>query len=432
MQVNRPPVAGGLAAGGAAHALLPVAGQLMGIRLQPLDPGRSDRESPDERREREARANDEHAASGAAQMFADVMQSERGMEVGSRAWERREGGLAQRQGIVREQAAFQQALEDASLSRQENRASAPRPAPQSPPVPAQNSEAEGDSQAGKSEAPPARAHRREVVESPRSATRDISLPGSTPARAQTGDTAGRPATPQTFAVPTARAVSSVEAAPTSSSATVAVSRTAPSTSSVQSAAGRLTNTVGAPQSARDAARPAAVSAVRAKPAPDTSASKNDANIERIMRFVRTQIGHDRARAVIRLDPPALGKIRVELQTQQQSVTLSIEADNKLAHRLLRDHVESLRQGMESAGIQLERVELRPLVATADVSLDSDGSQQAATDQEGHQGAAHANAEHSSAGMDSHQAASEPDDREVATDGLPEPGPAAESLVNIVA
>lgn len=86
---------------------------------------------------------------------------------------------------------------------------------------------------------------------------------------------------------------------------------------------------------------------------------DDPNVEQIVRLVASRAGKDRSVATLRLDPPWLGSIRMHIDLRQSDMTLRVEPDTPLAHRLLSENVESLRRALEAAGIQLSRIEFRP-------------------------------------------------------------------------
>jgi flagellar hook-length control protein FliK len=110
------------------------------------------------------------------------------------------------------------------------------------------------------------------------------------------------------------------------------------------ACGRVAGTL-----AKSSARPA----VAAEPEPRSS----DANVERILRFVRAQIGKDRAVATLRLDPPELGTIRLRMDLRNEQLALDVQTQTVAARRLLSKHVETLRRDLEASGIHLGRVEI---------------------------------------------------------------------------
>ena len=157
----------------------------------------------------------------------------------------------------------------------------------------------------------------------------------------------------------------------------------------------------------------------------SQSGKTDTNVERILRVVRSQIGREYARATLRLDPPQLGTIRLRMDLQQDVLRLRIDTQTELAHRLLSEQLESLRQGLAGMGIHLEQVEIRPPAANAEANP-SDQPPQADQRQEGAQHSATADTERSpDRGTDSFPA--EPTEG-AAGDATLEP--AAESLVDL--
>ena len=93
--------------------------------------------------------------------------------------------------------------------------------------------------------------------------------------------------------------------------------------------------------------------------------KSDTNVERVLRVLRSQIGRENARVTLRLDPPELGTVRLQMDLRKDVLSLRIDTQTTMAHRLLSEQVESLRQGLHATGIELERVEIRPPAATVE-------------------------------------------------------------------
>jgi hypothetical protein len=110
---------------------------------------------------------------------------------------------------------------------------------------------------------------------------------------------------------------------------------------------------------RPSPRPAATLAGHAlKPAAAESAER-EARIERIVRLIRGEIGRERSRATLRLDPPELGTIRMHMDLQKDRLLLRVDTQSDVAHRLLTEDVEALRAALAQSGIHLEKVEIRP-------------------------------------------------------------------------
>ncbi|TWT45435.1 Flagellar hook-length control protein FliK [Phycisphaerae bacterium RAS1] len=97
---------------------------------------------------------------------------------------------------------------------------------------------------------------------------------------------------------------------------------------------------------------------------EAATRESDMNIERIVRVLQTQIDRNRSTTVIRLDPPELGMIRLRLDLRNDALSLRIESQSDVAHRLLRSELDALRSSLDAAGIHLQQVELRALSHSA--------------------------------------------------------------------
>jgi flagellar hook-length control protein FliK len=197
---------------------------------------------------------------------------------------------------------------------------------------------------------------------------DSGTPSTAPTSARAGTTAPagnpRPAAVGLTATSPARAGGPAAASPTGVRV-LAIGRVA--TSGYPGAPG-----VGGPRAA--SINPVAVAMSRAGPAsakttPRQSAPAepeprtSDANLERILRFIQTRIGRERSTAVLRLEPPELGTVRLRMELRDQQLSLDVQTRTAAARQLLSDQVETLRRSLEAAGIHLERVEIRAPAAS---------------------------------------------------------------------
>lgn len=161
---------------------------------------------------------------------------------------------------------------------------------------------------------------------------------------------------------------------------------------------------------------------------ESEGAERAANLRRIVRVVQQHLRENSAHTVLRLDPPELGSLRLEMNLRGDALTLRIDTSTHLAQRLLQEDVEKLRQGLEAAGIQLARVEVRPPATTPETLEWTDGSRSNADDA-GRGASADADAEQS---RDSrNESRFEGPSFEAATECV-EFGPAAEPLVNVIA
>jgi flagellar hook-length control protein FliK len=86
-------------------------------------------------------------------------------------------------------------------------------------------------------------------------------------------------------------------------------------------------------------------------------------VEQIVRLVRAGVQGQRAQAVLRLDPPELGAVRIHMELQKDQLSLRIETQTAVARDLLTQEVDVLRQALAGAGIVLDQVEVRAVAAT---------------------------------------------------------------------
>lgn len=164
-----------------------------------------------------------------------------------------------------------------------------------------------------------------------------------------------------------------------------------------------------------------------RPADAPAAERSDdANLERVLRVLRMQLARDRANATIRLDPAELGQVRMKIDLSGTQLALDVEAEREAARRLLVEQVDALRRGLEAAGIVLERIDVRvvepALRHDAPGGTSGGASWQAGPNDQG------------SARRDDPTpiGSASPTAAETVEPVRPEPIPATESLVNILA
>ncbi len=390
----------------------------------------------EELRER-VRRDDEQEVEAAALMVptrsADVIdEAERNIEHTSRAFRRqvaREGAAEQ---FRQDRQGFRQALErggkenDGTVSRNPSDANAQSEAKSSPKASKQPS----DSAANKAQ----------------SVRADSAKASSTPVnpRASASQAGGRVPMPTASATTAATAsagsmstLNSVLVARMTSSVTRGNVGVVRSASAMQAQAAAKPSAAGgvkgnsqaqfaalSPRGSTKAGAHAATKADGSRPAENADRA---ANIKRIVRLVAQNIRGERSHTVMRLNPPELGSLRLQMDLKGETLTLRIDTSTHVAHRLLTEDVDKLRSGLEASGIQLERVEVRPPMQSPEASEQGD-SRQEDTQGQTQEGFGETDAEHpEERGKDSHPA--EP--FEATARGV-ESEPATELLVNVVA
>jgi len=179
--------------------------------------------------------------------------------------------------------------------------------------------------------------------------------------------------------------------------------------------------------ARGSARGGTFSAARADGSRAAGSADRTANIARIVRLIAQRVRGERSHTVMRLEPPELGSLRLEMDLKRELLALRIDTSTHVAHRLLSEDLERLRHGLEASGIRVERIEVRPPTPGPE-SSEQGGAEQGEIQGEAREGSGETDAEHPQEhGRDSHPARSP----EHATGGT-DPEPAVEPLVNLVA
>jgi flagellar hook-length control protein FliK len=385
-------------------------------------------------RVRRAEEKDAAAATLVPTRSADVIaEAERNVDHSSRAFRRQVARETATEQFRQDRQAFRQALTEAKGQGTQTAPQRPGNAAMHPHEAAQDKLGDGSRVDGAGKGTPA---------TPPQSARPVPAPDSAHAGARTVDSSaaaqrlasstaagGGQGNRQTGALSGTLARSA--AAPVVRSDAAAI-RTGPATQAqAAKAGGSGVGKGGGPAPAvlatRGPARAAAPAAARATASRPARTADWDANIERLVRVLRSRINGQRSRTVLRLDPPELGRLRLQMDLRGAALTLRIDASTEMAHRLLSQDVEKLRHGLEASGIQLERVEIRPPTQGMEAG-EHDTSEHAETQDEAWGGSAETDAEHSQEqGTDSHLAESS----EGTTRGT-DPVPAAESLVNVVA
>jgi flagellar hook-length control protein FliK len=98
-----------------------------------------------------------------------------------------------------------------------------------------------------------------------------------------------------------------------------------------------------------------------KPEPSgTSPGQNDEVrevFEKLVRNIRLNAGTRNSTARIRLSPPELGQVRVEVKLRDENLSLRIHAETPEAREVLGERLESLRAALQQHGLVAERIEL---------------------------------------------------------------------------
>ncbi|MCH8806116.1 MAG: flagellar hook-length control protein FliK [Planctomycetes bacterium] len=356
----QPAVAHGVTAGASDRLLLAVLPNAAGLAPNELSL-RQQREDEDRRRLAREELDGSPTAVGAARDPVQVVQdAERRLDPSSRAWRRRQANLERRDNVAQDRRVFRRALADASSRRSgagpRGTDSTPKPAPEGKPQPGTPKAAASQESKPNSSSPPDRAAASKAPASADPQRPAVKLAPAADASRPEPSAAESTAKP---AVQTAGAIPE-SASDRSSTGRNAVSQSLQVARAAGAASARPVESVAtAVPASRSQTAPRPATKATARPAREAESGKNDANVERILRSIRKQIGKQRSTATIRLEPARLGTLRLHMDLRNQELSLRVETQTALAHRLLLDHVQSLREGLELAGLRLERIEVRP-------------------------------------------------------------------------
>ena len=82
------------------------------------------------------------------------------------------------------------------------------------------------------------------------------------------------------------------------------------------------------------------------------------NVDRIVRAARTVQARGSTRIQIRLEPPELGFLRIEIKHSSNGLNLQLQATNPKAQQILQQNSHELRAALESQGLQPRQIEIQ--------------------------------------------------------------------------
>lgn len=136
----------------------------------------------------------------------------------------------------------------------------------------------------------------------------------------------------------------------------------------------INTTVTAP--AADAARVAqAQSAI-------TTGDNDSLNTARLTRGLANAVQQRGGAVTLRLTPPEMGTVRIQMQITGTNVSASFHAESASAQTLLTTQLSQLRTALESKGMSVERLSVQPLAATAQSNNANQSQNQSDAQQQG--------------------------------------------------
>ncbi len=106
----------------------------------------------------------------------------------------------------------------------------------------------------------------------------------------------------------------------------------------------------------------------------TPESEPDPNVARVARGLQSAIAQRGGSVTLRLQPPELGLVRVELAVTNGTASVRFQADAESVRTLLSHQMASLRHALERHGLSVERMDVQQMPVAASAGRMDDGTQ----------------------------------------------------------
>ena len=81
------------------------------------------------------------------------------------------------------------------------------------------------------------------------------------------------------------------------------------------------------------------------------------SFERLVRSIRLQVGERHSTARMQLDPPELGRMRVDVHFHGDSVELEVRTASESAREVVAGRASELRAALEQQGVRVQRFDV---------------------------------------------------------------------------
>lgn len=96
----------------------------------------------------------------------------------------------------------------------------------------------------------------------------------------------------------------------------------------------------------------------------------DANVARVTRGLQSALQQNGGTVTLRLHPPELGVVRIEVEIQNNTVTARFQTETESVRQLLMHQIRSLRSTLEGQGLVVDRLHVQTQQATSSTSEQS--------------------------------------------------------------
>ncbi len=150
------------------------------------------------------------------------------------------------------------------------------------------------------------------------------------------------------------------------------------------------STVASVQSSETQAAPVVSKlATSAMPTPpsDDGGAMGDLNAASVKRGVMTSQSSNGQTVTVRLDPPSLGSVRIQVRMSGGETNASIGTSSDVAHSLVRGSLDQLKAGLERSGITVDRINVTRMApaGAAEAPTDARGGDQPGGQNDGRSG-----------------------------------------------
>lgn len=112
------------------------------------------------------------------------------------------------------------------------------------------------------------------------------------------------------------------------------------------------------------------------PLPESEATKADPNVSRVLRGMRGVVHQNGGAVTLRLSPPEMGIVRIEMQIASGIVSAQLHTEHETARVLLTQQLSQLRSALEAQGLFVDKLAVQTMSqenATSTAQRDADQS-----------------------------------------------------------
>jgi hypothetical protein len=127
------------------------------------------------------------------------------------------------------------------------------------------------------------------------------------------------------------------------------------------------------------AEPTVATQAPTTPLIETQTPVEEANVARVVRGIRSAINQRGGSVTLRLHPPELGFVKIQIQMNEAVVRAEIASEHPAVRVLLQQQMGQLRAALEGQGLQVERLVAQTLTPSQTTDVTQQQTQDAASD-----------------------------------------------------